>query len=223
MASPLSAITVNIERLRASLPVLRQIRTEQHYLTSEASELLSEIPSLTSDIDQSAHYLVQLINGIREHWRPPNQDATADVKAVTEFVKRMLSARARQMGISLVFDVMDVPRVKMAPSNLCQVVINLLMNAIQAFDENIQRREVCLRVRPEGAEALFTVLDTGKGIDANVLTRLGKEPVTTKAPGEGMGVGLLSSRALILRTSGRFQVTHTSDEGTKVEFWLPFA
>ena len=221
MASPLSSIAFNVERLRASLPLFKWIQKE-HQLTREDAETLSEMPALTNGLDQSSNYLIQLITGIREHWRPPSQDATSDVKAVTEFVKRMLVARARQATVTLTFDVTDVPSVKMAPSNMCQVVINLLTNAVQAFTDDIQRREVCLTVRAEGDGAIFTVVDTGKGVDPSILSRLGKEQVTTKAAGEGMGVGLLSSRVLVLRAGGRF-VMSSSAEGTKVEFWLPFA
>jgi signal transduction histidine kinase len=222
MASPLAAITANVERLRFADDVFRSLH-DRHKNGDDRLEILAEMPDLSKDLELSTQYLTQLVNGIREHWRPHSTDGEADPRAVVEFAKRLVVSRAREEKVNLKFDAPDVPKVRLAPSVLCQVVTNLLVNAIQAFNSDSPKREVSLSLQRELQGVLITVSDTGKGIPPEVLQRLGKEQLTTKAVGQGTGLGLLMSRALVEGAGGKLMLHSAAGSGTQARVWLPAA
>jgi signal transduction histidine kinase len=220
MSNPLAAITANVERLRFSENVFRLLY-EKHQNGDDAMEILGEMPDLSRDLELATQFLTQLVHGIREHWRPAANDGEADPRAVVEFAKRLVLPNARAERVSLKLDTPEVPKVKMAPSVVCQVVTNVLVNAIQAFNSDSPRREVALSLQRDGEGVLITVADTGKGIPQEVLTRLGREQLTTKAIGQGTGLGVLMSRALVEAAGGRFMMHSVVGQGTEVRVWLP--
>jgi signal transduction histidine kinase len=222
MSSPLAAITANVERLRFAERVFRALHAE-HKAADEAREILEEMPDLSKDLELSTQYLTQLVNGIREHWRPPSTEGEADPRAVVEFAKRLVVSKARAEKVKLEFETPDVPKVSLAPSVLCQVVTNLLVNAIQAFNTDSPKREVTLSLQRELKGVLITVADSGKGIPEEVLQRLGKEQLTTKAVGQGTGLGLLMSRALVEARGGKLMLHSAVGRGTQARVWLPAA
>ena len=219
MSNPLAAITANVERLRYADAVFERLHAQSK--GDQALEILGEMPELSRDHELATQFLTQLVNGIREHWRPTGTDGEADPRAVVEFAKRLVISRARAEKVNLTFDTPDVAKVQVAPSVLCQVVTNLLVNAIQSFNADSRKRDVSVALANEGDGVLITVSDTGKGIPEEVLQRLGKEQLTTKAVGQGTGLGVMMSRALVERAKGRFMLHSVVGQGTQARVWLP--
>jgi two-component system response regulator PhcR len=220
MSNPLAAIMANVERLRFAEDVFKKLNAE-HTNGDDEYEILGEMPDLARDLELSTQFLTQLVNGIREHWRPPANDGEADPRAVVEFAKRLVLSKARSERVNLKFDAPEVPRVRMAPSVVCQVVTNLLVNSIQAFNADSPKRDVTVSLQRESDGVVITVADTGKGIPPDVLARLGKEQLTTKAVGQGTGLGVMMSRALVEGAGGRFTLLSGVGQGTQARVWLP--
>ena len=112
-------------------------------------------------------------------------------------------------------------------------VVNLAANARDAMPAGgvvgIEARE---EVVPEGAPAgvpgpgryvVTTVRDSGGGMDAATLKRLGEPFFTTKPPGIGTGLGLATVRGFCARAGGAFLVESTPGQGTAASIWLPVA
>lgn len=223
MSNPLAAITANVERLRYGEKVFKQLVEDRANPDPDEREIVSELPDLAKDLEMSTGYLAALINGIREHWRPTNIDGEADVKAVVEFSKRMVVTRARSEKVDLKFVTPDVPKVKIGPTVLCQVITNLIVNSLQAFAPDCTRREVTLSLAREGDGVNIEVADNGKGIPPDVLARLGREQLTTKVAGQGTGLGVMITRTLVEKAGGKFVLSSTVGQGTTARVWLPLA
>jgi PAS domain S-box-containing protein len=102
-----------------------------------------------------------------------------------------------------------------------QVLLNLLLNGIDAMKAVTDRRRV-LRIRAQPHEAgqvLVTVQDTGVGLDPQSLARL-FEPFYTTKP-EGMGLGLSISRSIIEAHGGRLWASANDEQGATFQFTLP--
>ena len=109
----------------------------------------------------------------------------------------------------------DVPRI-------CQVFVNLLLNAAQSIPEGEARRhEISVALRAEGDAAVVEISDTGRGIPPSVLSRVFEPFFTTKPVGEGTGLGLSISRSIIESLGGRIDVSSTEGVGTTVQVRLP--
>ena len=99
-----------------------------------------------------------------------------------------------------------------------QVRLNLLLNALDAM-KGMDRRPLSLITtlkRPDVVE--FAVADTGAGIDPEIRDRLFEPFVTTKR--NGMGIGLVVSRSIVERHGGRLRFDPNPDGGTIFSFTL---
>jgi C4-dicarboxylate-specific signal transduction histidine kinase len=104
---------------------------------------------------------------------------------------------------------------------LQQVVINLVMNALEAMAPVTDRpRDMLIRSqRDDSNEVLVAVTDSGMGIDSENAQRLFNAFFTTKPT--GMGMGLSISRSIIAAHGGRLWVSPNADHGATFQFALP--
>ena len=104
---------------------------------------------------------------------------------------------------------------------LQQVVLNLVMNAIEAMSSVDERiRELTITTRSiDGDHVQVTVQDRGPGLDPNTMGHI-FDPFYTTKPG-GMGMGLSISRSILERHAGRLWATANDGPGTSFHFTLP--
>jgi signal transduction histidine kinase len=103
---------------------------------------------------------------------------------------------------------------------LIDVALNLVVNAVQAKDGE-RPNQVLVELSREGGTAVLRVSDTGKGIPAGHLKRLYEPFFTTKAPGEGTGLGLALARNIVLAHGGSIDVQTEVGVGTTFTVRLP--
>lgn len=90
-----------------------------------------------------------------------------------------------------------------------------------AFDASRPEARIDLRVERTAGMLRFEVHDTGAGMDPEVLRRAGEPFFTTKAPGEGMGLGLYLVRLVADTYGGKFELHSTPGAGTRSVLELP--
>ncbi len=106
---------------------------------------------------------------------------------------------------------------------LQQVILNLMMNAIEAMSGNTNEPRV-LRVQSRGDEqgaVLITIEDSGPGIAPEIMERLFEAFFTTKH--SGMGMGLSICRSIVNAHGGRLWVSPASPQGAVFQFTVPIA
>ncbi|MGC8493777.1 MAG: sensor histidine kinase, partial [Syntrophobacteraceae bacterium] len=112
----------------------------------------------------------------------------------------------------------DLPLVLASPSEMQQVFLNLLNNAIDAIGEG---GTIEIRTRLEGADAVVDIADTGRGIPGDVLERIFDPFFTTKSVGKGTGLGLSICYGILKKLGGNIQVESTVGEGTTFHMHIP--
>ena len=130
----------------------------------------------------------------------------------------------RSQGIVLELDLADgLPEVAGDRVQLQQVLLNLLVNAIEAMSGVVDRPRVLTIVsRRDGADAVVVeVRDSGSGLDAERAERLFEAFYTTKS--EGIGIGLSISRSIVEAHGGRLSAAPNSPRGAVFTLWLPAA
>ena len=112
-----------------------------------------------------------------------------------------------------------LPRVVGDRVQLQQVILNLVINAVEAMSAVQGPRQLELRAEPHGEEVLVVVRDSGIGIDSSSAERIFDAFFTTKA--DGMGMGLAISRSIVAAHGGRLWATNNEGAGATVQFTLP--
>ena len=112
----------------------------------------------------------------------------------------------------------DLPMVECVPSQINQVVMNILINAGQAIKEDGLIR---IATGVEGEEVWIDITDNGSGISKEHLTRIFDPFFTTKQVGVGTGLGLSLSYSIIGKHHGRIEVDSTPGTGTRFRIRLP--
>jgi two-component system sensor kinase FixL len=117
----------------------------------------------------------------------------------------------------------DLPGVRGDRVQLQQVILNLLVNALEAMGDTVQgRRHLIVRTtQPEEAWIEITVRDHGPGIPAEVLNRIYEPFFTTKR--DGLGMGLSICRFIAEAHGGHLQATNLPEGGAALTFRLPVA
>jgi len=114
----------------------------------------------------------------------------------------------------------NVPVITSDLSQIQQVVLNLLNNAIDAIDHD-GTITVSTRYLEKTDEVEMAIADTGKGISENELTKIFDPFFTTKEVGKGTGLGLSISYSIIEKLGGKIRVQSKVGEGTVFTILLP--
>jgi two-component system sensor histidine kinase HydH len=126
----------------------------------------------------------------------------------------LLSGRADDAGVKLYSEGDAV--VEVDPGRLKDALLNLVANAIEATPAG---GEVVVEVRPRGDRAELVVRDTGRGMAAETLRRIGTPFFTTREDGTGLGVVL--ARTAIAQHGGSLRYESEVGKGTRVSVTLP--
>jgi PAS domain S-box-containing protein len=170
---------------------------------------------------EGAQRMQQIVWDLRALGRTSGEDLFyVDVRSVLEIALR-ISGPEVDRAASVILELQEVPCVLASESRLCQVFINVLVNAAQAMGEREGgTREIRVRTRHDEASALVAIeiSDTGEGMSADRIERIFEPFFTTKPSGTGLGLSIC--RDIIERMGGRIDVTSTPGTGTTFTVWL---
>lgn len=110
-----------------------------------------------------------------------------------------------------------LPEVEHDSDQIHQVVLNLLLNAVQAIDGN---GYITVKVGTQDSCAAVTVTDTGRGMSSQQISQIFRPFYTTRATGTGLGLSLV--RRIIDEHNGQINVTSEPGKGSTFEVLIPF-
>jgi signal transduction histidine kinase len=215
-AAPLARLGTAPESLRralADLPAERRRPAVRELVRA------TEVRALLEEISVGADYLAGIVAGIRPLAYSADQSRTEiDVPAALDHALVLFRHRVPP-GVQVVrdYDHGD-PRVQGWAADLAMVWTNLLDNALAAVGE---QGTITVRTRGETEQLVVDIENTGPTVPADVLARMFDPFFTTKPVGEGTGLGLATSVAVVAqRHKGRLTIT-SADGVTRAQVVLP--
>lgn len=156
--------------------------------------------AIAENIDTMGEVVMRVSNltdQLKRLARRDNDDfVELDLAAALRRSLNLLKFRFADLGITVTPAVDDALMVHGSPAQLDQVILNLLSNAIDAVRGREDPR-IAVRGIVEGERCIVTVEDNGPGVDAEAGKRLFEPFHTTKAPGEGLGLGLATAHRIV--------------------------
>lgn len=148
------------------------------------------------------------------------EEKKASLTDTLDGVVTFLEYRLRKQNINYIQHVPRNSQVPVAPHDLEEMLLNTMINAIQAMEHGGR-----LEVAAERAEARITlkISDTGTGIPAEQLDKVFDLFYSTKKAGEGTGLGMWMTYELVAKYKGKIELASEIGEGTVVTITLPEA
>jgi len=141
-----------------------------------------------------------------------------DLAGLLDSTLAFLTEKLGRREIQVTSDFAAAPSVAGDPERLQQVFLNLFLNAADSMPKGGELR---VSLRPHGSEVEVRVADSGHGIPADDLDRVFEPFYTTKAAGEGSGLGLSVVQGIVADHHGVIEVVRSDDSGTEFRLLLP--
>jgi len=190
------------------------------------SEMRDTIPTLVHDMHESAQRIERIVNDLKDFARPgsPRGLGRVDVNAAAQRALRLLThlIARRTTQFSTHFE-SDVPPIHGDAQQLEQVVVNLVVNALEALPNATCGVTLSTHFDAEEGCIILEVEDEGSGIPAEHVPRLTEPFFTTKHDRGGTGLGLAISSSLVRAHAGSLSFTSAPGAGTRVRVMLPCA
>jgi signal transduction histidine kinase len=143
-----------------------------------------------------------------------------DLNEIAREMVVLLRGEANRFAVSIRTDLAaDVPKITADRVQMQQVLMNLMLNAIEAMKET--GGVLTVNSQPEDGHVLISVSDTGVGLPTENTDRIFEAFFTTRPQGSGMGLAI--SRSIVESHGGRLWATPNSGRGASFHFSLPTA
>ncbi|MDJ0774396.1 MAG: response regulator [Mastigocoleus sp. MO_167.B18] len=250
--NPLSFIAGNIEHTEDYIQsLIEHLRLYQHEYPHRASlienhaqkielnYLLEDLPQIIDSMKTGAERIYNISTSLRSFSRSDTTnkvyfDIHEGIDSTLLILRHRLKANERRPNIEIKKDYGELPLVNCFPSQLNQVFMNIIANAIDAFDEinngrsysqiqtNPNLINITTRFIQEHQVVTISIEDNGPGIPDEIKKNVFKHLFTTKTMGKGTGLGLSISRQIVEeKHEGKLKCISLPGKGAKFVIGLP--
>ena len=192
-------------------------------LKPEDANYPEKIKEMANNIEKNVERITTIIKGLKAFARNTQQDPFENIP-VNQLVDETLElckqryqytdVKVRTLKLST-----DEVVVECRPTQILQVLVNLLNNAVDAVSD-LDEQWVSLEAHDRGDTVEFWVTDSGKGIPPDVITKMFERFYTTKPVGKGTGLGLSVSRTILDSHRGELSVDQEA-KNTRFKIEIP--
>lgn len=186
---------------------LGYIRSDVRPVIQEAQEGIGRVQGIVRDLKFFSHM-------DSKSWE------LTDLHTCLDSTANIVRSELKQKKARLEKEYGELPLIWCQPSQLNQVFMNLLVNAVQAIEEGGEV-VICTGVGAEPGWVFVEVSDNGAGIETMNLNHMFEPFFTTKPVNQGTGLGLSISRDIAERHGGRIELERIPGGGTCFRVWLP--
>jgi two-component system, NtrC family, sensor kinase len=213
--NPLTAISGFTQGLKRRLPKLRQQLKD--------SALLEDYVESLDIIEKECHRCSDIVQSLLTFSPRKAPDfARIDLNPLVKNVLKLLHHRVKHLPPEMINLSLEpaLPSIRGNPAELEQVILNLILNALDAVDAD--HGEIILRTQHNDKDWItLKVIDNGRGIEAENLPKLFEPFFTTKPVGQGIGIGLSTCYNIIQAHGGSISVDSVPGEGAEFTVTLP--
>jgi len=235
--NPLSFVINNVATLQRDISAMTQLLALYQQCESALPghpDLLQSIRdcSVRSDMPKTVEFLAgtltatseglarikNIVANICAFSRLDENMTLADLNIGIHSTADMLHHKAHTGKVEIEMELNPLPRIECRPSRICQVIMNLVSNAIDASPPG---GKVTIRSTSQDDGIRVEVIDHGAGMSPAIQSKIFDPFFTTKPPGKGTGLGLGISDDIIRDHGGRIEVDSEPGRGSRFSVWIP--
>lgn len=223
---------------RLSSSIAHELGTPLNVVAGRANLIATEeltredVVEFSKTIAQQAHRMTEIIRQLLGfvHRRPGRREASDFTQLASQIID-LLAPAAQKGNVSLELEKAEgVPDVMVDKSHIQQVLMNLVINGIQAMPQGgrlkitvgvARSRHVAVNEGPERDYVTMSVQDEGVGIPEDRIKRIFDPFFTTKEPGQGTGLGLSIAYGIMEEHDGWIGVESGPGKGSRFTMYLP--
>lgn len=185
-------------------------------------ERLGEMPGLLTDAWDGLDQIANLVLNLKDFSRLDRGEGMVENFDVRGALDNALIMADHLVGerIQVIKRYEDVPAIRCVPSQINQVLLNLITNATQAIEGP---GKILLATAEQEGYVDISVADSGSGIPKDKLPKIFDPFYTTKTVGQGVGLGLSIVDRIVKGHGGKIKVRTSTGKGTKFIISLPVA
>ncbi|MEG4320474.1 MULTISPECIES: PAS domain S-box protein [unclassified Microcoleus] len=194
----------------------------------ELDFLLDDLPKMLSSMQVGATRIRDIVRSLRNFSRldeseMKNVNIHEGIDSTLMILEHRLKAQPDRSAIQVVKEYGQLPLVECYAGQLNQVFMNIIANAIDALQEQLENPGIIrIRTEVEGNFAAIRIADNGAGITDKVKQRIFDPFYTTKPIGSGTGMGLAISHSIIVeKHKGKINCSSVVGKGTEFAIEIP--
>jgi C4-dicarboxylate-specific signal transduction histidine kinase len=204
LRNPISWISANLQHSLQELGELEAVLLESP--TTDVRARLAEIRAALVDANTGADRVIEIVSAVGlSIVRSARENEIVDLEEVVRIGLRLVEGDLRRSA-HVELEVRGVAKVSGSRTQLCQIVVNLLVNAIHAVSKVALARSIIrIQIASDDKLACLEVADCGPGVPEQDVERI-FDPFFTTKPGVGSGLGLAISRKIAAELGGSLDV-----------------
>lgn len=238
--NPLSFLLMDLDRQKGLYERLNYIQNKMDTLTAtgfkkpdpsakaksdelldESREILQELDDIIQASNDGLTRISEVVKAVKTFGKTDygnEKNEKMKIEDAIDVAQKLINSKIRKSGIKLEKIYENTQPIQANTGRLVQVILNLVLNAIQAIDND--HGVITIRTFNFDSDTIgFEVTDNGKGINSENMKRIFEPYFTTKTDGTGLGLGIINN--IIHEMDGRISVKSKVNVGTTFTIYLP--
>jgi len=229
--NPINLIMYNIPLLQKIwadfMPVLQEHRQRepgQKFGGFDYDFLADNLVRLVADMEMAAHRVAKTVSDLKNFSRQSNvaEKAPLQVNSAVKNAMRLAQTTLRTSAVEVNLKLGEnLPDIDGNLQSIEQIVLNILINAVQAIDHDLGKIEVTTGFRNKDGRIYIRITDNGKGISTTISEKIFFPFITDRQSDGGTGLGLSVSYSLVKAHEGEIIFDTRPGAGTSFTVYLP--
>jgi len=229
--NPINLIMYNIPLLQKIwtdfMPVLkehRQVAPKQRFGGFDYDFLDDNLVQLIADMDMAAHRVAKTVFDLKNFSRQSNvaEKVFLQINTAVRNAMRLAQTTLRTSAVDVELHLgEDLPDIDGNLQSIEQIILNILINAVQSIDHDQGKIDVTTGFRNQDGRVFIRIADNGRGISDAILDKVFLPFITDKQSEGGTGLGLSVSYSLVQAHEGEIVFDTTPGSGTSFTVLLP--
>jgi len=229
--NPINLIMYNIPLLQKIwadfMPVLKehqQREPDQKFGGFDYDFLADNLVRLVADMEMAAHRVAKTVSDLKNFSRQSNvaEKAPLQVNSAVKNAMRLAQTTLRTSAVEVNLNLAEnLPDIDGNHQSIEQIILNILINAVQAIDHDQGKIEVTTGFLNKDGRVYIRITDNGKGISPTISEKMFLPFITDKQSDGGTGLGLSVSYSLVKAHEGEIVFDTRPGAGTSFTVYLP--